>query len=121
MAASAPTIVNRRARHDYFIDESYECGIALAGESVRPADFRRLGVAFAVAATVLFAVRDNLLRRLAEGTDAPALVTAPKSGFVTMKFHAPGGARVRSNVADRVVPPFVTETEVPGISVWPLR
>jgi drug/metabolite transporter (DMT)-like permease len=54
-------------------------GIALAGERVRPADFRRLGVVFAVAATVLFAVRDNLLRRLAEGTDAPALVTAPVS------------------------------------------
>ena len=35
MAASAPTIVNRRARHDYFIDESYECGIALAGGEVK--------------------------------------------------------------------------------------
>ena len=31
MAAPTPTIVNRRARHDYFIDESFECGIALAG------------------------------------------------------------------------------------------
>jgi drug/metabolite transporter (DMT)-like permease len=54
-------------------------GIALAGERVRPADFRRLGVAFALAATVLFSVRDNLLRWLAEGTDARALVTAPVS------------------------------------------
>jgi drug/metabolite transporter (DMT)-like permease len=54
-------------------------GIALAGERVRPADFRRLGVAFAVSATVLFSVRDNLLRRLAEHTDARALVTAPVS------------------------------------------
>ena len=54
-------------------------GVALAGERVRPADFRRLGVAFAVAATVLFSVRDNLLRWLAEDTDARALVTAPVS------------------------------------------
>jgi drug/metabolite transporter (DMT)-like permease len=54
-------------------------GVALAGERVRPADFRRLGVAFALAATVLFAVRDNLLRWLAEDTDARALVTAPVS------------------------------------------
>src|SRR5262249_58494343 len=35
MAAPTPTIVNRRARHDYFIDESYECGIALAGGEVK--------------------------------------------------------------------------------------
>ena len=54
-------------------------GIALAGERVRPADFRRLGVAFAVGATVLFAARDNLLRWLADHTDAQALVTAPVS------------------------------------------
>jgi drug/metabolite transporter (DMT)-like permease len=53
--------------------------VALAGERVRPADFRRLGAVFAVMATVLFAVRDNLLRWLAEGTDAAALVTAPVS------------------------------------------
>jgi drug/metabolite transporter (DMT)-like permease len=54
-------------------------GIALAGERVRPADFRRLGVIFAVAATLLFAVRDNLLRWLAEDTDVRALVTGPLS------------------------------------------
>src|SRR5262249_16233089 len=35
MAAATPTIVNRRARHDYFIDESYECGIALVGGEVK--------------------------------------------------------------------------------------
>ena len=35
MAAPTPTIVNRRARHDYFIDETFECGIALAGGEVK--------------------------------------------------------------------------------------
>ena len=54
-------------------------GVALAGERVRPADFRGLGVLFALAATVVFAVRDNFLRWLAEDTDAKALVTAPVS------------------------------------------
>ncbi|HYY06781.1 MAG TPA: DMT family transporter [Candidatus Limnocylindria bacterium] len=54
-------------------------GIALAGERVRPAEFSRVGFAFALAATVLFAVRDNLLRWLAEDTAARALVTAPVS------------------------------------------
>lgn len=52
-------------------------GVALAGERVRPADFRRLGMAFALLATVMFATRDNLLRWLAGHTDAHALVTAP--------------------------------------------
>ena len=27
--------VNRKARHDYFVEESYECGIALAGSEVK--------------------------------------------------------------------------------------
>jgi SsrA-binding protein len=35
MAAPTPTIVNRRARHDYAIEETYECGIALAGSEVK--------------------------------------------------------------------------------------
>jgi len=35
MAAPTPTIMNRRARHDYFIDESFECGIALVGGEVK--------------------------------------------------------------------------------------
>ncbi|HEY6835180.1 MAG TPA: DMT family transporter [Gaiellaceae bacterium] len=54
-------------------------GIALARERVRPADFRRLGVVFALTATVLFAVRDNVLRAIAKGTEVPALVAAPAS------------------------------------------
>ena len=52
-------------------------GVALAGERVRPEDFKRLGMLFALAATVMFAIRDNLLRWLAGRTDAHALVTAP--------------------------------------------
>ena len=54
-------------------------GMALAGERVRPADFRRLGAFFAIAATVLFAVRDNVLRSFAKDTSVHALVAAPAS------------------------------------------
>lgn len=54
-------------------------GIALANERVRPEDFRRLGVLFAIAATVLFAVRDNVVRALSKGSDVPPLVAVPVS------------------------------------------
>ena len=27
--------VNRKARHDYFVEETYECGISLAGTEVK--------------------------------------------------------------------------------------
>ncbi len=54
-------------------------GIALARERVRPADFRRLGVLFALIATVLFAVRDNVLRSFAKDTHVHALIAAPAS------------------------------------------
>jgi drug/metabolite transporter (DMT)-like permease len=54
-------------------------GIALARERVRPVDFRRLGVLFALTATVLFAVRDNVLRSFAKDTHVHALVAAPAS------------------------------------------
>lgn len=54
-------------------------GIALARERVRPADFRRLGILFALTATVLFAVRDNVLRSFAKDTQVHALIAAPVS------------------------------------------
>jgi drug/metabolite transporter (DMT)-like permease len=54
-------------------------GIALARERVRPEDFRRLGVLFALTATVLFAVRDNVLRSFAKNSHVHALVAAPTS------------------------------------------
>src|SRR6476659_1649992 len=59
-------------------------GIALANERVRPEDFRRLGVVFAVAATVLFAVRDNVVRALATDGDVPPLVAVPVSLFAAV-------------------------------------
>jgi len=37
-------------------------GLALAGERIRPADFRARGLAFAAATALLFSTRDNLVR-----------------------------------------------------------
>ena len=61
--------------------------LALAGERVRPAEFRSLGMIFALASTVMFSTRDNFLRWLAVGARPPALVTAPVAmagGAVTL-------------------------------------
>src|SRR5438105_4618292 len=65
-------------------------GIALARERVRPEDFRRLGVLFALTATVLFSIRDNVLRSFAKGTHVHALVAAPASllaGLATIAVY----------------------------------
>ena len=35
MAESQNVAVNRKARHDYFIDETFECGIELTGSEVK--------------------------------------------------------------------------------------
>ena len=82
-------------------------GIALAGERVRPADFRRLGMVFAVLATVMFATRDNLLRWLVGETDTHALVTAPVtllagSGTVALYLVATRGRAWARGYGDAV-------------------
>ncbi len=46
-------------------------GIELARERDRPEHLRAAGLVFALAATVLFSIRDNLLRWLARGTTVP--------------------------------------------------
>jgi drug/metabolite transporter (DMT)-like permease len=51
-------------------------GILLVGERVRPETFRLAGLVFALAATVLFACRDNLLRWLSLDTDVPPSLAA---------------------------------------------
>ena len=46
-------------------------GLLLVGERGRPEHIRRLGLALALAATVVFAVRDNFVRWLAIDTEVP--------------------------------------------------
>ena len=54
-------------------------GLTLVAERVRPADFRAVGAALALVATVLFATRDNLVRWLAEDSAAEPLAAAAAS------------------------------------------
>ena len=51
-------------------------GFELARERDRPAHLRRIGLFYAFVATVLFSVRDNVLRWLARGTSVPPGVAA---------------------------------------------
>jgi drug/metabolite transporter (DMT)-like permease len=56
-------------------------GFLLVRERGRPAHVRRIGLALALAATVVFAARDNLVRHLSIDTDvAPALAAAATLG-----------------------------------------
>jgi drug/metabolite transporter (DMT)-like permease len=74
-------------------------GLALAGEKDRPAHVRRLGIAYALVGTVLFAFRDNLVRHLSLDTDVPSMtagaVTLATALVVTSVFVTVRGDRVR--------------------------
>jgi drug/metabolite transporter (DMT)-like permease len=65
-------------------------GILLAGERVRPETFRRIGVALALAATVFFATRDNVIRDLQVDRDVEPLTAATATlfggGFVVAAY-----------------------------------
>lgn len=54
-------------------------GIALAGESIRPQGFRRLGALLALTCAFLFAVRDNLVRWAARDRHPPPLAATAAS------------------------------------------
>jgi drug/metabolite transporter (DMT)-like permease len=56
-------------------------GTLLVGETGRPEHVKWVGLAFALAATIIFAVRDNLVRHLSLDTDVePALAAAATLG-----------------------------------------
>src|SRR5262245_17132991 len=62
-------------------------GIILAAETVRPAHFRLVGMAFALAATILFSVRDLLVRWYSGGAElgsAEAAVAAFAAGVIVI-------------------------------------
>ncbi len=65
-------------------------GVVLAAERRRPVDFRVVGVAFALACAVLFALRDNAVRWVARDADVPALQASAASllaaALVTVAF-----------------------------------
>jgi drug/metabolite transporter (DMT)-like permease len=54
-------------------------GVVLVGERSRPAAFRALGAVLAIVCAVLFAVRDNAVRWVAQDLDPPAVAAAAVS------------------------------------------
>jgi drug/metabolite transporter (DMT)-like permease len=66
-------------------------GVLLVGESERPEHVRVIGLVFALAATVVFATRDNLLRWLAVDTDVEpgvAVVATLAAGCAVVLAYA---------------------------------
>jgi drug/metabolite transporter (DMT)-like permease len=92
-------------------------GILLASERGRPEHFRRIGLAFAIGATLAFATRDSLIRWLGtEATDVdPAL-----AAFATMLTGAAVivalGARSRVRLTRRAAVAFLPAGICYGIS-----
>jgi drug/metabolite transporter (DMT)-like permease len=54
-------------------------GTLLVRERARPAGFASLGIALSLAAALLFAIRDNLVRWAARGSDVPGFIAASAS------------------------------------------
>jgi drug/metabolite transporter (DMT)-like permease len=94
-----------------FLDEPLEAGLvagavlivaggfALVSERVRPSDFRAIGMLFALAATVLFATRDNVVRWLTGESGAAPLAAAAASllgGVLVIAAYRIGTAGVPS-------------------------
>jgi drug/metabolite transporter (DMT)-like permease len=91
-------------------------GILLVGERDRPDHVRAIGLAFAVVATIVFAVRDNLVRWLAVDTSVEpgtaAAATLAAGAAVTAVYLA----ATRTPVAARSVPAFVPAGVLFGLS-----
>jgi len=96
-------------------------GIALAGERVRPATFRAVGVAFALACSVLFATRDNVVRGIADdGTDVPAqlaaVATLASGTALIASFLVATRGRALAEQLGRALPAFTLSGLVWGAS-----
>jgi drug/metabolite transporter (DMT)-like permease len=91
-------------------------GVVLIGERIRPHDFRLVGLWLAFGATVLFAIRDNLVRWLSGETEVPPLLagaTAAGTASVLLLgwiIVSRGGLRIGN------VRPFGLTTLLAGLS-----
>jgi len=103
-------------------------GLVLAGERVRPADFRAAGAFLALTCATLYAIRDNLVRSIARHEHAPPLLASSASllaGSALMAL-ALAALRRRAAVADvrRAFPAFAVPGIVLGVAyssiVWAL-
>src|SRR4051794_3540390 len=92
-------------------------GVMLVSERARPAHFKAVGLVFAAGATVVFAVRDNLVRWVAVDTSVdPALAAAATlvaGGLCTLAFVL---LVRRRRPGFRALPPFVPAGILFGLS-----
>jgi len=92
-------------------------GVELVRERGRPEHLRAIGLVYAFAVTVLFSARDNLVRRLSEGTPTPAGVAAAASlagGMLVLAVAL--GPRLRTAPPARAVAPFLAVGVCFGLS-----
>jgi drug/metabolite transporter (DMT)-like permease len=84
-------------------------GIVLASERERPDHVRLIGIAFALACTIVFAVRDNLVRHVAIDTNVKptlaAAATVAAGAATVLVFLVVKGVRLRARSAAPFVPP----------------
>jgi len=92
-------------------------GVELARERGRPEHLRAIGLLYAFAVTVLFSVRDNLLRWLSRGTDVPPGVAAAAAVLGgTVVILAALGPRLRGRVRLHDALPFLGVGVLFGLS-----
>lgn len=92
-------------------------GFLLVGERGRPGHVKRIGLLLALAATVVFAVRDNFVRWLAIDTDvSPALAAAATLGAGAVCVAAYVLVTRRGRVSLRRLPVFVPAGLLFGLS-----
>jgi len=92
-------------------------GVELARERGRPEHLRTIGLVYAFAVTVLFSVRDNLLRWLSRGTDVPpgvATAAALIGGAIVILVALAPRIRVRPRLHDAL--PFLGVGVLFGLS-----
>src|SRR5436309_6149521 len=95
-------------------------GVALIGERVRPESFRTVGMLFALASTVFFATRDNVVRHLATGSHVrPQLAASATlvSGSAAMALYLLAVRRRRfAGDLRRAIHPFALSGLLWGLS-----
>ena len=92
-------------------------GVALAGERIRPADFRALGAALALLCALMFGVRDNLVREAVRHSHPPPLLVTAASLAGAVAILLAYLALVRRNELRRLCRPELGWFALPGLTL----